>query len=162
MRARSFGLLLIGAAAAAIATGACDSVNTAAPGSPTNTPTPGGSNTATPTPTSGAPGNFRMKANCSPPGCGKTGTLVGQLLDSGSGAVVAHGSHLGVTFTMGVATTADMMAPSNLYFLHAWLDVNTNGVLDSGDVISPIGDFQVFVSPGTTTEQTVFLSNIKP
>jgi hypothetical protein len=106
-------------------------------------------------------GSIALTIDCGGAGCGKMGTIIIEVKADG-GVIKMDNSLTGKTLTMGTPimhTLADV--PDGTHSLFVYLDVNTNGTFDTGDVFPAATEVPVIVPAGGSTPITVTLDTIK-
>ncbi|MBI3193904.1 MAG: hypothetical protein HYZ34_05455 [Ignavibacteriae bacterium] len=109
-------------------------------------------------------GNAVIDVTCTGPACGLTGTLRFILKDCGVGTPAqSTGTYTGVTLSAGTPnshTFSNALAGGRC--VQVYLDVNNNGILDTGDAFMSQIEQNVVVLGGQTVTRTVQLDAVSP
>lgn len=104
-----------------------------------------------------------LTIDCSGTGCDKSGNIIIQVKDSGGSVVKTDATLTGRTLTNGVSiahTVTDV--PENAQTVLTFLDVNTDGSLNAGDVISSGPNPDLDYGAITSSSATVTLDSLQP
>jgi hypothetical protein len=157
MKFRAFGLaVILGGAVVLLATSnqGCEVLRALADGGTSTGSDGGGTTMGGGDGGGGAVAAVTATINCMGDACGKAGTLIGRVKACGTGGMVVKSADMaGQTLTMGTPITLAIPdVPVGMHCLRVYLDVNTNNMQDTGDVIPATDEVNIDVqATGATT-----------